>query len=354
VDLAYECSVLLLTGSLLLARSTPIHWRFAAILCLLPAWGFLQLAAGATVYRHATLQSALQLAALSATAWICYSALGSALIREYFLVAVAWFGFLVAIVSVLAYYTSPGQVLWSIHAPYPDVWGPFLSRNNFAQFLELTLPVALWLALQRPRHLLYWAMSASMLAAGLASASRAGAILLCLETVAAFWLAPRRDPKLAAWFSVAVLVFASVAGVGTLLGRFTSDPLAERSQIYQSTLAMISERPAQGYGLGTFATVYPEFALFDSGYTIEYAHSDWLEWTCEGGLGFTAVWVLLAIPVMPKMSHHFWGLGIPAVFLHALADFPFARLGIGVWVFIMLGAIERTRLPAPPLHRRTT
>ena len=54
----------------------------------------------------------------------------------------AWFGFVLSIVSVVAYYTSPGSILWLFPSPYPDVWGPFLSRNNFAQFLELALPVS--------------------------------------------------------------------------------------------------------------------------------------------------------------------------------------------------------------------
>jgi O-antigen ligase len=244
-----------------------------------------------------------------------------------------------------------------IDARYPDVWGPFLSRNNFAQFLELTLPVALWLSFHRPKSVLYWAMSATMLAAGFASASRAGAALLCLETLAAFLLAPRRNFKVAAWFVAAGLFLAGIAGAETLVGRFTSDPFVARDQIYRSTLAMIAERPWQGYGLGTFASVYPEFALFDSGYTIEYAHNDWLQWTSEGGIVFASLWALLILPVLPKVFRNSWALGIPAVFLHALVDFPMARIGIAAWVFFLLGVLERTSSLQPNKlqpNRRTT
>jgi O-antigen ligase len=342
-DRFYECSILSLAGCLL-CRSTPISWRFALPLALLGSSGFLQVAAGATVYRYGTLESSLQFAALAATAFVSFRKLSSAPRREIFLKALAWFGFLVSVTGVVAYYTSPGKVLWLFDVQYPDVWGPFLSRNNFAQFLELTLPIALWLAFRQPSRLLYWAMAVSMLTAGLVSASRAGAILLLLEAVAMFWLCGRRRIRWAAAFAITVVLLGALTGADTLIDRLRSpDPFAYRDRIYQSTVEMIAARPWQGYGLGTFAFVYPEFAKFDSGYRIEHAHNDWLEWTAEGGLGFCAIWALLVVPASFRSFHHPWALGIPAIFLHALADFPMARLGVATWAFILLGALEGAR-----------
>jgi O-antigen ligase len=260
---------------------------------------------------------------------------------------VAWFGFLISIVSVVAYYTSPGRVMWLFEAPYPDVWGPFLSRNNFAQVLELTLPPALWLAHTRLPGLRYGSMAAVMLAAGLASASRAGAILLSLETLIALiaFGGPWRRTLL---FGVATLSLAAIGGVHTLIGRFfDADPLAYRDAIYGSTVEMVLSRPLQGYGLGTYALVYPRFAETDFGYRIEHAHNDWLEWTAEGGVGFAAIWGWLVINATRRSFKHPWAWGIPAVFLHALADFPMARLGVAAWVFILIGAIERSVLARP-------
>ena len=91
----------------------------------------------------------------------------------------------------------PGSILWLFPSPYPDVWGPFLSRNNFAQFLELALPVSLWLGCTRShgRGTLYLWMGATMLACGLVSASRAGAVLLILEAAAVFVLARPPSPR---------------------------------------------------------------------------------------------------------------------------------------------------------------
>ena len=105
-----------------------------AALAVISLWGFGQLAAGATVYRYATWDASVRVAALGATAWVAANALGDIGLRLRFLRGVVWFGFAVSLVSVVAYFTSVGRVLWVFASPYPDVWGPFLSRNDFAGF----------------------------------------------------------------------------------------------------------------------------------------------------------------------------------------------------------------------------
>lgn len=341
-DQFYECCVFSLAGWIFLTRRVTLPWRLALPLAALALWGFAQLVFSGTEDRGVTLRIALQYSALVATAIVAYS-VWEPRHTERNLEIIAWFGLIVAVAGVTAYYTSPHQVLWLIDAPYPDVWGPFLSRNNFAQFLELMLPAALWLAFRKPHEMRYWSMAAAILAAGLVSASRAGAILLCLEAVVIFLLYGRRRIIWAAAFAVVVTGLAVLAGAETLIGRLqSSNPLADRDHIYRSTVRMIEARPLQGYGLGTFALVYPEFAEFDSGYRIEHAHSDWLEWAAEGGLGLACVWALIAVPASFPSFRHPWSLGIPAVFLHALVDFPFARIGIAAWVFVLLGAAAKT------------
>ena len=150
-------------------------------IAVISVWGFAQLATGATVFRSATWESTLRMLALGATAWVAANALRDAAMRLRFLRAFVWFGFALSVVSVVAYFTSPGRVLWFFPSPYPDVWGPFLSRNDFAGFLELSLPVALWLSSDRAAVRVPLWVPAWMLAAGLASGSRAGAMLLLAE-----------------------------------------------------------------------------------------------------------------------------------------------------------------------------
>ena len=50
-----------------------------------------------------------------------------------------------------------------------------------------------------------------------------------------------------------------------------------------------------GFGLGTFETVYPHFALFDIGLIVNHAHNDWLEWAAEGGVPLALALLSLAV-----------------------------------------------------------
>lgn len=353
----YEIAVFTLTGleCLKLRESIPaVGFPMLAI----GLWGFIQVAVGATVYRWATVNAGLQNAALAATALGAFLVLRRPQMHAAFLRGFRWVGLLIGLASVLAYWTSPGKILWIFPTAYPDNWGPFPSRNNFAQFLELCFPVALYEMARNGRSWTASIAPAAMLGAGLASASRAGAALLVAEAFAVLWLmrgrtlrgAPRRGrmrtPVLA--FAGCAVAFGAVGGAGTLARRLAdSDPLHLRREIFRSSAAMIAQHPWRGYGLGTFATVYPEFAEFDSGAAVEHAHNDWLEWTAEGGLLYAAMWASVAIWAVRPALRSVWGLGILAVFLHALVDYPFARLGVSAWAFLLIGALAREAEKTP-------
>ena len=205
-----------------------------------------------------------------------------------------------------------------------------------------------------------------------ASASRAGALLLVLEMmvllVPALWRLwhsrklragsrfPRRAANGPAGFLVAAVAAASLAGIGTLWGRLQlPDPLQFRREIADSTVAMIRERPLHGFGLGTFAQVYPGYATFDAGALVEHAHDDWLEWTAEGGIPFAVVWLLLASTLVRPALHSSWAtgsqwaMGLLAIFLHALVDYPFAKFGLTAWIFALAGMLQAQgeRTPSP-------
>ncbi len=339
-----ECGIFLLAGWVALRRNIRIGPTLIAA-AVLAVWGFGQLVMGAPVYRYATLNASLRVAALAATALVASVVFERAAARERLLRWLAWFGFLLSIASVVAYYTSPGKVLWLFASPYPDIWGPFLSRNNFAQFLELAFPVSLCQGCRMyraRRGTLYLAMSATILAAGLASASRAGAALLILEAALIFGLVrPPAWRRLIPLFAAGVMVLAALAGGEVLIGRLRDpDPFRDRREIFAASLQMIEARPWSGYGLGNFATVYPQFAQFDPGAVVEHAHNDWLEWATEGGWPYAAAWMLLAMATFRPALRSIWGIGVPALFVHALVDYPFARLGVAAWLFLLAGALE--------------
>ena len=358
----YEAGVFALTTWLFLdksdwsgLRTERLTWT---VLCATSLWGFVQLAVGATEYRWATMNAALYWASLAATALCARRLLIRAEQRNAFLQAAAWFGFAVAGVAVLAYFTSPQKVLWIFPSPYPDVWGPFPSRNNFAQFLELGVPVALWLGIRKESSGAYPFLAAAMLAAGLASASRAGGILLVLEVTVVFALLKREERRRLRWFLPAAILCIAIAGAGTLLHRLgEADPMRFRREIFHSTWNMIVERPLGGYGLGTFSVVYPAFAEFDMGAAVEHAHNDWLEWSAEGGVIFAGLWAVWFSRLAGPALRSIWGIGVIAICLHALVDYPFARHGVAAWVFALSGMLcqssptERKRQRTGTRHR---
>ena len=67
----------------------------------------------------------------------------------------------------------------------------------------------------------------------------------------------------------------------------------------------------------------------------------WLEWGAEGGLPFACVWLVFVAGLWRPAIRSIWGMGVVALFLHALVDYPFARPGIAAWAFILAGALYR-------------
>ncbi|MEQ1946435.1 MAG: O-antigen ligase family protein [Bryobacteraceae bacterium] len=327
---------------------SPVPVRTGPLCALgaMAAWGFAQWATLNTEYAYATRVRSVELTAFAAVAfgfaWSTRDPRTQKKIQEW----LAAFGFLLSVVSVLAYFTAQGKIFWVFASPYPDIWGPFLSRNDFAMFLEITFPAAFALGVERGarwpplRNPHLW-IAAWMYAAGLASASRAGAALLTAEAFLLLWTAPRRWRF---YFGAAALASIAVAGAGTLLGRLQlADPFAVRREIAASTIEVISERPIRGFGLGTFPQIYPSHARLDAGALVQHAHNDWLEWCAEGGIPFALVWLTLAISTVPGAFRSKWGLGVGAVFVHALVDYPFAKPGLAAWVFALIGTLEAGR-----------
>lgn len=307
-------------------------------------WGAGQLLAGATVYRYATLDGSLRLAACVTAAYVAALARPTRLQRDGWLESYCWFSTGLALVSVLSYYSSPGKILWILPAVYPDNWGPFPSRNNFAQFLELSFPVGMYLhdGVRGRRGLagdrLFALLPPAILfACGVACASRAGLLLLVAEALTVAFLLRRRTAKLWRFVPLTALLIP-LFGAGTLVERFKQpDPLAGRREILPSTWELIRSRPWTGYGLGTFPYVYPEFAERDLGTRVDHAHNDWLEWASEGGFAFAGLWLFAAISIARRALGSIWGLGVLAVFVHAIVDYPFSRLGVALWAFVLLG-----------------
>jgi hypothetical protein len=347
---AFQLGAFLLAGILLWRYRNglpsppfPVYALSAAVL-----WGLFQQFAGLTISPSETARATVGWAAALAfffTAWI---ALRDSSARRQFLSAILWFGLLVSIWATLQTFTSAGKVAWIFPTEYDDaVLGPILSRNHYAAFMEALLPIALYRALRhRSDSLLYVAMAAAMYASVIASASRAGAVLATAETllvVALMYFRGRVSAgavgltlgRMAALFTV----FTLCVGWQAVWNRFWQpDPVTVRREYAISTLHMIRERPLAGFGLGTWPTAYPRYAVIDPGTYANQAHNDWLQWAAEGGIPFVAVFLLLFGWSVPRALTRIWPLGVISVFLHAAVDYPFSRPALAAVPLALLAA----------------
>jgi O-antigen ligase len=249
-----------------------------------------------------------------------------------------------AVFAMLQAYTSQGSYFWLFASGQPEVFGPFQNPNNYAAFIELLLPLTLWEGLKRPPYRIAWlTMAGAMAASVVASGSRAGSALVAVEIPAVFaaaYLSKQfsRRQVAAAFIQIAVVAALCVVATGweTLRLRLTvMDPFLYRPEMLHSAIAMAKSRPWTGFGLGTFPTVYPAYAVFDNGYYVNHAHNDWAEWAAEGGLPFLLLLGAIAIASSLAAIRSGWGLGLVVVYVHALVDFPLQRTGLVIWVFVV-------------------
>jgi O-antigen ligase len=261
------------------------------------------------------------------------------------------------VLAVVQRHTSAGRFLWIIESGYPDLWGPFQNRNNFATFVELLVPLSLWQSVRdRGNRAVWLGVAAALVAAVATSSSRAGSAIVVAEVLvvgAIAWrgrLLPRRDFAGGALMLAGMALAATLAFGSEVLWRRMSqpDPFGYRPEIQVAALSMVAARPWTGFGPGTFETVYPAYARFDIGQVVNHAHNDWLEWAAGGGIPFLLLLGAFAIRHLRPAVSSVWGIGVVGVFLHALVDYPFQRLGVAGWVFVMLAAIAAEHRSGKP------
>ena len=338
------------------ARPEPVERSVLLLpLAAILLWGFLQLATGRTVYRYATWTALLDWSALFALLFLSLQLYAEPSARAGLRRALLVFGFALSVVSVAQLFSSQGKVFWLFQTEYTEfVVGPFLNRDHYCAFIELLLPLALVEAFWSHRHkIAYAAIAGAMLATIIAAASRAGTIVGTLEvaviSLAALWSRKHGSgPRAASFLRLTALaaVFISIVGWEVVWQRFQDpDPFKSRREIDISSLQMVRDRPWIGFGLGTFESAYPAYALFDAGLTVNHAHNDWLEWAADGGIPLFLLLASIAMWSARAAWRSPWALGILAVFLHAAVDFPLHKPAISACLWILLGALAAKNSP---------
>lgn len=322
----------------------------------IPVWGMIQILAHTTASTIETREAVLRWGALAAVFFLVQTAARTAKAREVALHVILAFATAMAVLCLMQLFTSNGRVFWVFPTGYPDVYATFPSHNNFAQIIELLLPIPVWLALREGwRSWGYILVAGTLYASVIGSASRAGAVLCTGELLALLalgWVLRRRTVQkfrigsITAVIALVVLVaatFTVVVGWRRVWQRFQEhDPYLLRWEFLIPTIEMAKHRPLMGYGLGTFPDVYPKYAIQDFPFHVNYAHNDWAEFAADGGIPFFLLVLIPFAAAIPAAVRHPWGLGLLAVMLHACVDFPFPRPAVSGWMFAMLGLVYMT------------
>jgi O-Antigen ligase len=249
-------------------------------------------------------------------------------------------------------------------APY----GPFVSKNHFAGYVEVAAMVAAGLAIgladehRRGGGSLGWTRSRSawrvmlagsaslcMALAVLASLSRGGIISLAGGATALVLLRwsvgrRRRRPRAALVAAVALVTAALVAMVTPLETRERMNSLAGaagehsgafRLDTWSAALRATLASPVVGHGLGTFADAVPRYKTAWGELRAEHAENEYLELLVEAGVAglvLAAVAIALVLRAVVRALragtdrlHRGLGIGalaaLAAALLHAGVDF---------------------------------
>jgi O-antigen ligase len=309
-------------------------------------WGCTQLLTGWTINRFATERTTLQWMTWAAVYYIGISTLHAENLGKLLRTGIVWFGFALSIEAILQAYLSPGRVYGLFPSGYHDfVMGPIVYHTHFAVFVETILPIALVLAIGEAREsYTFLGTTAVLLTALVVSASRAGLLIGFAEVLGVLLLLHLQKARVGRRLRFAAVALAAATGILTLIvgfetvsARFSSEALAAgRIQFAVSTVHMIAAHPWIGWGLGCWPAVYPAFAIFDPGVIVNQAHSDWLQWTAEGGLPVGLAMLSLALWGIRPAIRSIWGIGVLAVLIHALFDYPFSRPAVGAWPILIL------------------
>ena len=338
---------------IIIRRNLPmtVHWAILAILAL-PCFGIFQLAAGNSVYPWKTAVATLDLSALAATAWLSYEFSAQPDFQRTFRSLLVIVGLIVSVLSVLHWYTSIGLILWTWPDPYQlQATFPLLNHSHFAAFVELAVAPAVWEAMKSRTADRFHAWAAVVMVCAIwAVGSRSGSVIVTCELAGAILLSARgvqpspvvRRRALA--LGCTALLLIAGAGWQGIAARMSAPPRSDLLPLFAgATLRMIRERPWAGFGLGTWATVYPAYAATDIGLYVEHAHNDWLEWAADGGLPFACVSLALMVFSLRRALREPWCLGIAAAFVQSLVEFPLHKPAVLAFQFAAIGCIAANR-----------
>jgi len=277
----------------------------------LPAFTFvgiivLQFITGATGYRYATLEEALNLIPAGVLLLLSGGIFSRRQKLHDLVLVMAIFGFCIALFALTQDLLGADKIYWLV-GPREDaisIYGPYINRNHYAGLMEMLAPLAgaaAFLECGAKRNLLLFAAT-MMVVSIVFSRSRGGmlglAVAMIFLSMMLFRMTRRyRTLLLTLAIAAAVVVVVLLLANGKTLQRLTETQDHYRLAIYKDCIGMWLHKPLFGFGWGTFPTIYPEYRSFFTNLRVNHAHNDYLELLVEMGLAGIAIvgWFLIGV-----------------------------------------------------------
>jgi len=346
----------------------------AAFFCL----AALQWITGSTAYRYETYTHLLLYAAYGMLVFVVTQTLRRSSQFEWLAKAITVYGAAVASFAVLQGIAPNGKLYWIWPAEQGGaIYGPYVNHNHYAGLMEMLAPFPLVLASSRftdgNRKLFVMTIAALMAGSIFLSGSRGGMFAFIAQVIVLALLIIRSRKAnwtqhlILAGFLILVVAFLVWLGGNQLTHRLASIHAETHAEISGGTrvtidkdcLRMFLKKPVLGWGLGTFATVYPGFRSFYSTFFVNQAHNDYLQLLVETGLlGFAiAIWFLVrlfrqAATKLKDWTEHSTGtltvaalLGCIGILVHSFVDFNLQIPANAALFYVLCGIAA-----SAPLH----
>lgn len=353
-------------------RWNPLNWPLLGFIGI----GLFQMVFHATAYGFGTRTELLKLASYFLVFFLAAQAFRT---REdcsklaWFVIA---FCFGVSLFAIVQHFTSESEIYWlSQFKTAGEPFGPYVNRNHFAGFVELTLPAGLALmafrGVRREVVPLMTVLTIVPLSAIALAGSRGGIIGVVMEMgVLALLLRGRRASRggrMGAAATVAIAALALIAWVGAdrAVEKFSALSPQEvsadrRISMFRGAAHIFFEHPIQGSGLGTLVAVYPRYETAYDGKVVDHAHNDYIEALADTGIlggvcGLAFLWLFYReshkafVAEQGRFSRGLHAGAIVAVsglLLHSFVDFNL-HIPANALLFLLQAGVA-TSPPLPP------
>ncbi len=277
------------------------------------------------------------------------------------------FGAVFAFFAILQSLLNPTMIYGLLERPLS--FGSFVSRNNFAGWMEMAVAVPLGMiftgSVAQDKKLIYITASVLMGVSIVLSGSRGGLISLVLLigflVFVSYLQRDRGSVVLKAGLGVAILI-AIVAGTAFVGGENTFTRISEgetvaegvvtRPQIWRTTLRMIADNLPLGVGLGAYGVAYAKYDEASGFERVEQAHNDYLQVLSDAGivgalLGIAFLFLLIrrGLQALKSANLERRGLatgalaGIFAALIHSLFDFNLHTAAVALLFLTLVGIL---------------